>query len=260
MMIGSWGTQKPPEGSQVNRGHPLARGLDAYWLMNEGGGRVLRDIAGNYTGTGRSTSARGVGRYGRHTKFSNAPNDNYDTTYTKALNDFTVLAWFYGDSTCVATARILDKVYTTGFWLGRNNTSTSNLWTAGCLQSSLPYGTQVTLSDNQWHMFGQSRSGTQQTVIGDGQNLATATVGSTALSPASLSIGGVISGGGTPLTGAISQVIVWSRALVASEYLSLYNNPYAMIAPPAATKFYSYAAAVATGNRRRRILCAGRTM
>jgi len=44
-----------------------------------------------------------------------------------------------------------------------------------------------------------------------------------------------------------------------TEIINLTNSPFAIIAPPPATKFYSYATP-ATGNRRRRILCAGRMM
>lgn len=33
----AWGGNKPPEGSQINWGHPLSRGLVGCWLMNETG-------------------------------------------------------------------------------------------------------------------------------------------------------------------------------------------------------------------------------
>lgn len=37
---------KPPLGSQINHGHPLTRGLRAFWLMNEGGGKTIFDLSG----------------------------------------------------------------------------------------------------------------------------------------------------------------------------------------------------------------------
>jgi len=43
-------TQKPPVGSQINWGHPLSQGLVGAWLMNEGGGNVIKDIATINTG------------------------------------------------------------------------------------------------------------------------------------------------------------------------------------------------------------------
>lgn len=41
---------KPPVGSQVNWGHPLTQGLVGCWLMNEGGGLILKNIALNSPG------------------------------------------------------------------------------------------------------------------------------------------------------------------------------------------------------------------
>lgn len=41
----NWRNIKPPPGSQINFGHPLAQGLVGCWLMNEGGGRRIADLA-----------------------------------------------------------------------------------------------------------------------------------------------------------------------------------------------------------------------
>ena len=38
---------KPVLGTQLNLGHPLARGLVGCWLMNEGGGNLVADLSGN---------------------------------------------------------------------------------------------------------------------------------------------------------------------------------------------------------------------
>ena len=43
---------KPVLGSQLKYGHPLARGLVGYWLINEGSGSIINDLSGNgNTGT-----------------------------------------------------------------------------------------------------------------------------------------------------------------------------------------------------------------
>ena len=44
-------TSKPPIGSQIDWSHPLAKGLVGCWLMNEGGGNVVNDIARRNNGT-----------------------------------------------------------------------------------------------------------------------------------------------------------------------------------------------------------------
>src|SRR3990167_7263966 len=41
----SYGKVKPVVGSQINWGHPLAKGLVGCWLMNERGGRKIIDLS-----------------------------------------------------------------------------------------------------------------------------------------------------------------------------------------------------------------------
>jgi len=43
---GGWGLQKPPLGVGVDRGHPLAEGMQGRWLLNEGSGQTLFDCSG----------------------------------------------------------------------------------------------------------------------------------------------------------------------------------------------------------------------
>lgn len=44
-------TYKPPYGVKLNRQHPLAQGLVGCWLMNEGGGNTVFDLASGNNGT-----------------------------------------------------------------------------------------------------------------------------------------------------------------------------------------------------------------
>ena len=50
-----FGQDKPPVGSQINWGHPLARGLVGCWLLNEGAGRKAYDLS-EYRNHGTLTS------------------------------------------------------------------------------------------------------------------------------------------------------------------------------------------------------------
>lgn len=49
-------TVKPPPGAQINRGHSLAIGLVGAWLFNEGGGAVVRNLAGETVSNGAATA------------------------------------------------------------------------------------------------------------------------------------------------------------------------------------------------------------
>lgn len=39
--------QKPFRGTQLNKSHPLSKGLIGCWIMNEGSGGIIRDLSGN---------------------------------------------------------------------------------------------------------------------------------------------------------------------------------------------------------------------
>ena len=52
---------KPVLGSQLQLGHPLARGLAGCWLMNEGSGDKVSDLSGNdNTGTFQAGAAKPI--------------------------------------------------------------------------------------------------------------------------------------------------------------------------------------------------------
>ena len=60
----SWGRRKPPAGTPVNPGHPLARGLVACWPYNDGLSRV-RDLTLNgYDGTPSNLVTQAAGNFG----------------------------------------------------------------------------------------------------------------------------------------------------------------------------------------------------
>jgi hypothetical protein len=144
------------------------------------------------------------------------------TNYNTALTNFTACVWFKtSDSTNVAAARIIDKNFTTGFWLGKNSSGAANSWGGGVREDSPPYGRYITLTDGQWHFLVSSRSGTTHTIYGDGiTNTTSGTVSSTALSTNVLTIAG---GATQRLKGNIAQVSIYNRALSATEILQNYN-------------------------------------
>jgi hypothetical protein len=145
------------------------------------------------------------------------------TSYSPTFTDFTVSLWFK-DNNSVQFGRLIDKSYTGGFWLGRNG-STANSWGGGILEASSPYGIYLTLTDGQWHFLTSIRSGTTHILYGDGvTNTISNTVSSTALDSTTLAIGAWSSGIGSQyFTGNISTVMMYNRALTATEVLQNYN-------------------------------------
>jgi hypothetical protein len=149
-------------------------------------------------------------------------NDYTQTAYTAQLNNFTICSWFKSNYSS-GYARIADKKYDTGFWFGSNNNPT--LWGGGVKQNS-NYNA-ITLSDFQWHFLVMVRSETSLTVYGDGiSNRNTTVCGAGSVDTTALSLGGTINDGSGQrdwFTGNIAQVLLYNRALAATEVLQNYN-------------------------------------
>jgi hypothetical protein len=149
-------------------------------------------------------------------------NDYIQTSYNTQLNDFTICALFRNNSS-TGYARIADKNYSSGFWLGQNGV-TANQWGGGVRQiSGFNF---ITLSNSAWHFIAMTRTGTTLTVYGDGiTNTNTTTCGAGALDTTILSLGATINDGAAQrdwFTGNISNVQIYNRVLSTSEILQNY--------------------------------------
>jgi hypothetical protein len=148
-------------------------------------------------------------------------NDYATTSYGPQFNDFTIIAWY--KSTSLKTfERIIDKEYETGTWLGRSS-SNANTWGGGVREGNPPYGRYITLTDGAWHMLASVRQGTTHTIYGDGiTNNTSGTVSSAALSNTNFTIATVFNNPEI-FTGNISVIMIYNRALSASEIEQNFN-------------------------------------
>jgi hypothetical protein len=183
-----------------------------------GSGTTWTDLSGNGI-TGTLTNGPTYSSVNGGSIVFDGSNDFVQTSYTTQLNDFTISAWFK-DNSSSGYARIADKDYDTGFWMGRNNSST--LWGGGVKTASLESFNSITLTSNAWHFLVMAREGTTLKVYGDGiTNTNTTTCGSGAIDSTILSLGATINDNGGPqrdwFNGNIPQVSVYNRALSAAE-------------------------------------------
>lgn len=179
-------------------------------------GSLVTGASGN---TGTTTAP---GKLGQALVFDGV-DDYVETALTDTLGDFTACAWFYSKGND-ASARIIGKNYTSGFWVGRNP-SVADQWGGGVLEPDDPYGIYVTLPDNAWNHICSIRSGTTHTIVGNGGAVSTSnTVSGSLLSSTNLSIGSSSSLDANFFNGVIDQVRVYSRSLSDAEVLSLYNR------------------------------------
>jgi hypothetical protein len=154
-------------------------------------------------------------------------NDYVGTSYIDQLTDFTVSA-FFRDTGTIGYGRIVDKSFSDGFWLGRNDEAV-NLYGGGCKQNN-SYNS-ITITGTGWHFLAMTRSGTSLKVYGDGiTNTRTTVCGSGAISSKNLNIGATINDGfpSAPSqrdwwTGNIADVQLYNRTLNDMEVLQNYE-------------------------------------
>ncbi|MBU0598822.1 LamG domain-containing protein, partial [Patescibacteria group bacterium] len=90
---------KPLLGVQLNRSHPLAKGLVGCWVMNEGAGNKIYDLSGNgndgsFPG-GTANPLWKPGRTGPALKFDGVNDYVEKTSFTQITSAITISAWIY---------------------------------------------------------------------------------------------------------------------------------------------------------------------
>lgn len=218
-------TRVPVGQFELNRDHPLARGLLAAWIP----GSIFRWK--NLVGTPYSETPTAVtytdSTHGSVSNWSSVTSTGgVSTTFTTALTDFTIETSSYIPAVPSAWTRIADKKYDTGFWFGRIGATSQ--WGGGIKQLTYPNGQGITITEGAWHQLVMSRSGSTQEVTADGD----ATTGSwacdgTALDTTALKIG-YNSVSDEVFTGLLERLLIYNRALSSYERKWLYREPYSM--------------------------------
>lgn len=84
---------KPIRGIQLNKSHPLARGLVGCWLFNEGSGTKCFDVSGfGNHGTRESATSWVAGKYGHSLRIDNAVSGRVDCGALKQLHQVSKLS------------------------------------------------------------------------------------------------------------------------------------------------------------------------
>jgi len=204
----------------------LVLNLDAGWYPSySGSGTTWKDIKGTNNGT--LTNGPTFNSANGGSIVFDGTNDYAGTNYTEQLENFTVCA-FFKDTGTNQYGRVVDKSFSDGFWFGRNGGGT-NQYGGGCKQTN-GYNF-ITLPAGDWHFMSMVRNGTSLTVYGDGiTNTNTTTCGSGTISSKTLNVGATINDGWPSgpsqrdwWTGNIPIVLLYNRALSASEVLQNYN-------------------------------------
>ena len=260
---------KPVLGSQIQLGHPLARGLVGCWLFNEGSGNIVHDASGN-GGDGTATSY--VWRSG---------SDGREIAEVASGSEFgidTPVGYYPLNNAAACTVHmtvtpdsILDDgglFYTNEHALTANSAvclwldnSTSDhvaviVYGSGG-NTGVDYSAYVPVAGTTFTVTLTWNGTTTRLYINGIEDTAGDFPGTGATGTldgdASVYHFGNDTGGGKELDGGIRNAALWTRALTAQEVASLYADPYGMFrsrhlplwvgatsvggAPPAATGY-----------------------
>lgn len=236
-------TTKPPLGSTINWGHPLAKGLVGCWLMNEGSGRKVKDAAlkndGIITNALWKPTRRGVGLYFDGTGDYVLVPDNPQLDV--GISDLTISTWINLSSIAankgVVVKRDANSLNAIGYETLFLSTGEYRFQFSDGTANRLFVATTTQYENTGWRNF---------VVVLDRDNAVgmkiyvdnilkasdnpTAQQGSLA-SSINLYFGTQYVGGSPAgsLLGEMGQVTLYNRALTPSEIQQLYQEPYCFI-------------------------------
>ena len=252
---------KPPFGSvELDRGHPLARGLVGYWLFNEGGGPLALDLAGANIGTLTNGPTWVSGRAGPALNFDGV-NDYVDAGAAANFTSegFTLALWINFD-TLDGTGEDGNPVLfnkgqfeVDGYYLQSQDAVNRNLVlvTNQSAANQQTKSSNNTLSLGDWQHLVATRSGATVKLYRNGVEVSYASTG-THIDPASTTSNSVIgrylpSAANFHVNGLIDDVRVYNRALSAVEVLQFFLEPYAMLRPIVRRRYFVAPVAAGAG-------------
>lgn len=187
-----------------------------------GTGTTWNDISGSgYT----ATLVNGVALSSGNMTFDGA-DDYVSTNFDQSLGDFTVMIWFKPLNGNPDWARIVDKDYLTGFWIGKNGNTTD--WGGGVVNGTTYRPEQTAFSgivNNTWNFMAFARSGPLLTNYYNGSsNPVVVSCSSASTSTTPIRIGANALTSGERFKGQIPIVRIYNRALSTIEVGQLFDG------------------------------------
>jgi hypothetical protein len=145
-------------------------------------------------------------------------NDVITTSLTTQFTGFTAMATVNVGAGSGSAARIIDKNFSTGFWLGK--AFVANQAGGGVREGGTPFGRYVSCTEGVYNTLFSTRGGTTHSIYKNGSStVATGTVVSTALSSDAVSFGG----SSNFLLGTISFTLISTQSFNSSTVDSIYS-------------------------------------
>ncbi len=240
---------KPSRGIQLNRSHPLVKGLIGCWIMNEGVGNIALNLADSrHNGTLINNTNYVAGRSGSVVDFDGTTDYiTFGTDFFDGLSQITSVFGMYAD-TVVANDRYIAKWDNNQSYLmtaitddtlayavsssGGSSNRTIHKTDAGVLVTGSWLDFAIVWNGNlDWQPY------LNGVAINDNVHADAGTV-TTPDSNADVCALGADGSGGDSFDGRLDYYYVYNRALMASEILQLYREPYAMFQQNRARWFF----------------------
>lgn len=245
------GIYKPPRGCQLNRTHPLARGLVGAWLMNEGTGDTVWDYSGNQnTGTLMNMDPATdwvATQHGEALDFDGSTNqyaiiDGSNPLFSSTDFSFNLLVHFDGlagdDGDLIQKAARHNSGEPLVMWFDTGNALQFLLTDGGSTYSGVKISATSTVSAGWYDITLVFRGSINTRLYFDGCEDGSSPFDTSALSELdttddiTLAINTNLgSYDGKRLNGQIAHFFWWNRALSAVDVREMHRAPYAMFAP-----------------------------
>ena len=228
-------TLKPIRGIRINKSHLLARGLVGCWLFNEGTGGKIYDLSGNGdVGTLQGNAYFTSGKFGSALEFDGT--GDYVDCGNGAGNVTDGMTWAFwvnmNDMSGSQDQQFLSK-YTASGTNRAYRIATSIADNKILRFAASEDGTAGTVSSNDWSNFFSFGEWIFVAITKQGSTLSAYKNGAYVSSKTDIIWTGAVTSfkiGGTTtyFNGLIDHVMIFSRALSASEIALLYREPFCM--------------------------------
>lgn len=245
---------KPARGLQLNRTHPLARGLVGFWLANEGSGGKVFDLSGGNIGTFQGGVSWSAGKFGSALLIDGAEGSYIQVPDSPVFDSKrTMIIWFKpsgGYASGGGNQQLINHRTNAGVFEGQacllrdssgkirfsDDPGAGGIITLDSIQSSW---------NDEYYMLAITADGARMTMYINGiyENSTVFTIAFTnANNP--LHFGGNRAGSLT-FNGLLDIPMIYNRALSASEIAYLFRKLFGMFERAAPPRYFSIPVAVA---------------
>lgn len=244
--------QKPLLGTLLDLSHPLSQGLVGAWLLNEGGGALVNDLANRAFGTLTNTPTWESGLIGSEIKMVRASAQFVNVGNPSALqtlDDITILCSYRLDALIGGTTaqELVTKDGAAGnrgyvFEVKETAGQGVRFYINGGAGADLIKESRTPVAGDDRQVAASYRKQDKKIdLYVDSKNVATGTATTSGIP--SVTVGVRFGRRGDELSpdnfnGRIRYVYIWNRRLEASEVMALYIEPYAMFAPAPTTRLW----------------------